>query len=366
MASSDASLTRASLDSSKHSFVDAFLKSLKLHTRKLGALLAQHATELLVLERIYHINNNQHRAALFWKRIVEARRYARRLKSCDVSSLVNGLRMSFYDQSDARSKPHKGAWSHYPPASSLNWFLERLRTCIALLDKARRSLQNSFAQTDTSSLQRPASGCVQSTGIMLTLAMRSGAFLHLVVTLTALVARLAHLSSALRHVLSVLHAESICFFDTLHPAKAKHKATPLPLAPPLDGVDAEVPSALLASTGRVVPDSDLDMSVDLGEAIARPPMFSPRPKSTLPMVLDLLLPTHSASVVPVPVVGPRQLAVATGDVPPTLPQPLALNRPSSHPAVVVKRRATAPEEPRQKKRTKAKKAQRDEIDDIFS
>ena len=51
---------------------------------------------------------------------------------------------------------------------------------------------------------------------VLILAMRSGAFLHLVVTLTALVARLAHLSSALRHVLSALHAESIRLLDTLH------------------------------------------------------------------------------------------------------------------------------------------------------
>ena len=51
---------------------------------------------------------------------------------------------------------------------------------------------------------------------ILTLAMRSGAFLHLVVTLTALVARLAHLSSALRHVLSALHAESRRLLDTLH------------------------------------------------------------------------------------------------------------------------------------------------------
>ncbi|KAH9079659.1 hypothetical protein EDB83DRAFT_2514176 [Lactarius deliciosus] len=64
--SNNASLTtRASLDSSKHALVDAFLKSLKLPTRKLTALLAQHATELIVLERIYYINNNQHRAVLF-------------------------------------------------------------------------------------------------------------------------------------------------------------------------------------------------------------------------------------------------------------------------------------------------------------
>lgn len=98
-----ASLARTSLDSSKHAFVDAFLKSLKLHMRKLNALLSQHTTELAVLERIYYINNNQHRAALFWKRVVEALRYSRRLKSCDVSLLANSLRGSFYgDPPDAR------------------------------------------------------------------------------------------------------------------------------------------------------------------------------------------------------------------------------------------------------------------------
>ena len=98
-----ASLARASLDSSKYAFVDAFLKSLKPHIRKLSALLAQHVTELAVLERIYYINNNQHRAALFWKRVAEARRYSRRVKLCDVSFLVDGLRRSFYsDPPDAR------------------------------------------------------------------------------------------------------------------------------------------------------------------------------------------------------------------------------------------------------------------------
>ncbi|KAH9066402.1 hypothetical protein EDB87DRAFT_1679135 [Lactarius vividus] len=106
--------------------------------------------------------------------------------------------------------------------------------------------------------------------------MRSGTFLYLVVILAALVAHLAHLSSALRHVLSTLHAESICLLDTLHPAEATHKATPLLPAPLLDRYDAEVSSALLASTGRIVPVCDLDVSVDLGETIAHPPTFTPR------------------------------------------------------------------------------------------
>ena len=103
MAPTHAPLTRASLDSSKYFSVNVFLKSIKLHTRTLSALFAQHATELAVLERIYYLNNNQHRPALFWQRIVEARRYSRRLKSLDVPSLVDGLRRTFHGNvADAR------------------------------------------------------------------------------------------------------------------------------------------------------------------------------------------------------------------------------------------------------------------------
>ena len=75
---------------------NAYLKSLKLYLCTLNALFSQHATELSVLERIYYINNNQHRPALFWQRVIEARRYSRRLRSHDVPSLVDALRRSFY------------------------------------------------------------------------------------------------------------------------------------------------------------------------------------------------------------------------------------------------------------------------------
>jgi hypothetical protein len=51
---------------------------------------------------------------------------------------------------------------------------------------------------------------------MLTLAMQSGAFISLVVTLTALVARLAHLSSSIRNILFTLHAESLLLLPKLH------------------------------------------------------------------------------------------------------------------------------------------------------
>jgi uncharacterized membrane protein len=51
---------------------------------------------------------------------------------------------------------------------------------------------------------------------VLTLTMQNGAFLHLVVTLAAIVARLAHLSTSLRRALSSLHAECLHLFDKLY------------------------------------------------------------------------------------------------------------------------------------------------------
>jgi hypothetical protein len=63
---------------------------------------------------------------------------------------------------------------------------------------------------------RAASHALTVIHSMLTLAIQSGAFLHLVVTLTAIAARLAHLSSSLRRVLSILYAESLRLLDKLY------------------------------------------------------------------------------------------------------------------------------------------------------
>ena len=51
---------------------------------------------------------------------------------------------------------------------------------------------------------------------VLTLAIQNGAFLHLVVTLAAIIARLAHLSTSLRRAPSSLHAECLHLFDKLY------------------------------------------------------------------------------------------------------------------------------------------------------
>ena len=166
---------------------------------------------------------------------------------------------------------------------------------------------------------------------MLTLAMQSGAFLHLVVTLTALVARIAHLSSAVRGVLSTLHTECAHLLSSLHvrrkraihthdrmskynafllvqPAEASHNLAPLPPPPPVEGEDSKVSRAPLESNRRMVSDSDLDASVDLGEAVARTPALTPRPKtrSASPVLPAYLTPAHDMTPAPTFAVGTRQ------------------------------------------------------------
>jgi hypothetical protein len=166
--------------------------------------------------------------------------------------------------------------------------------------------------------------------------MQSGAFLHLVVTLTALVARMAHLCSAVRGVLSTLHAECAHLLARLHvrsklpsfaraypyarsdakitslyffvqPTEAsRNLAPPLPPPPLLEGEDPKVSGAPLERNRRTVQDSDLDVFVDLGEAITRTPALTPRPKfrSVSPVLPDGLSPAHDATLALV--VGARQ------------------------------------------------------------
>jgi hypothetical protein len=87
---------RASLENSLHSTVDGILKDLKACSRRLQAALASYQDEMQVLERLYYRSKNQHRAALFFKRIAEIRRYGWRLLEANMTEDVQLLRASFY------------------------------------------------------------------------------------------------------------------------------------------------------------------------------------------------------------------------------------------------------------------------------
>ncbi|KAI0302266.1 hypothetical protein BC826DRAFT_966253 [Russula brevipes] len=211
--------------------------------------------------------------------------------------------------------------------------------------------------------------------------MQSGAFLQLVVTLTALVARLAHLASALRSVLSTLHAECLHLFTTIHPTETSHDLAPLQPPPPpaaAEGEDTKVSGRPLELIRRTVPDDDLDVSVDLGEVVARTPALDSQPqKSRSRSASPTLQETHDATRAPA--AGARQPSergkkLGSFHMHSYRPHATAFSSrafaepgcdreeeprqtlPSSH---------TATEERKEKRRKRAK-TRRDEIDDIFS
>jgi trans-aconitate methyltransferase len=95
------SLSRAaksSLDATLHPHIDSALKQLKSCARSLQLVLSTFSDELQILHRLYYKGKNQHRPALFWRRVTEMRRYADRVEELSLLSLVDSLRYSFFGE----------------------------------------------------------------------------------------------------------------------------------------------------------------------------------------------------------------------------------------------------------------------------
>lgn len=193
----------------------------------------------------------------------------------------------------------------------------------------------------------------------------------------------------------------------VQPTEASHNLVRLPPPPSqLDGEDTKVSGPPLEHIRRTVPDADLDVSVDFGEAVARTPGLTSRPKSrsASPVLPDYLSPAHNATFAPVigtqrpgeckalgslllcvvraecrfQFICPCAAAVASGaavDQADQAPPPLAPGPSSSVVTVVVKNQnrarqpsssRTTAEERKEKRVHKPRKPRRDEIDDIFA
>ncbi|KIY50903.1 hypothetical protein FISHEDRAFT_38374 [Fistulina hepatica ATCC 64428] len=175
-------ISRASLPASAYSVIDSLLRDLKTSCRQLQSDLDLFHHELRLLERVYYKGKNQHRPALFWKRVHEVRRYAQRLDEMGLSALLDAMRYSFYGQESPVSvKTLRGAWTCTPNEQTVHHVLERLDAALALLFKGRERLRNAYS--------------------VLLVAMQGGAFLHLVLTLVAITCRLDTLTHSLTDVL---------------------------------------------------------------------------------------------------------------------------------------------------------------------
>lgn len=132
--------------------IDRILKDLKSCTRRLHAAFASHQVELQILEKLYYKGNNQHRTALFWRRVSDVRRFGKRLESVRILEHLETLRLTFWgDASQHRlayrttvrkmnkniffsAKILKAAWTHAPDVKSVRHALERSRDCLLLVD----------------------------------------------------------------------------------------------------------------------------------------------------------------------------------------------------------------------------------------
>ena len=79
----------------------------------------------------------------------------------------------------------------------------------------------------------------------------------------------------------------------VQPTEAPHNLVPLPPPPQLDGKGINVSDPPLEHNKRTVPDTDMYVSVDLGEAVAR------TPGSASPVLPDYLSLIHNATFAPV-------------------------------------------------------------------
>ncbi|CAL1704842.1 unnamed protein product [Somion occarium] len=198
---------KSTLDQTQQSLVDSILKDLKICSRRLQTAFHSQQVDLQVLERLYYKGNNQHRSALFWRRIEEIRRYTPRLTDQRTQTVVDELRLSFWGPVNERtSKSLKGAWTHVPNPSSVQSVLDRLVLVHRLITKMHGSLSRTYRH--------------------LNLNFQTGAFLQLILTLSAITARLATLSDELLSSIEVTWNACHRLLCLLDPEKAK-KLRPL-------------------------------------------------------------------------------------------------------------------------------------------
>ncbi|KAI5123286.1 hypothetical protein M0805_009307 [Coniferiporia weirii] len=159
--------------------LDAVLKDLRGRARRLSVLQPCLQDELRILERLYYKGLNQHRSALFWRRVEDIRRIGKRVLEVQLRDLTDDLRYAFYVEEDKERNPKilRGAWSQVPDAKFVNYVLERTKGSIELITESRKRFANAYHS--------------------FSLMMQTGAFLQLTLALTAIASRLDALAAEL-------------------------------------------------------------------------------------------------------------------------------------------------------------------------
>ncbi|KZP24851.1 hypothetical protein FIBSPDRAFT_821679 [Athelia psychrophila] len=314
---------RDSLDPLHSGSIDAALKELRSGSRRLKAACSVFHDELKILERLYYKGKNQHRTSLFWKRAVELKRLCERLDGMNAFDMVEQLRCSFWGLAvRTNSKSLRGPWSHVPDTPSIVFILERLAACMALISKFNEraiSISRSFK-----------------------LAMQSGAFIQLVLTLLAICARMTALLPELQDSLQVSWAACHIVLQILDHDISK---TIEPMKDSATGPDLV---ELNANSAQAVEFHDDNQDEDTGSFVPRPSAAHETEYQDVPTPV-----ANYTETMPLPSKNTIAVAPSLVTSPAALPPIEQRSKPS-----------TNKKNPSVKK--KAKKApKKDEIDDIF-
>jgi len=184
---------KVAVDATRYVAVDSFLKKLKNHSRQLNETLSTLQADLRVLERIYYKGKNQHRSALFWRRVPELRRLGRRMIVVGVETLLAELRLSCFPQ-EARqnSRILRGSWTHIPDHSFLRTSTQSLSSIAFLAQTGRERVEDAFR--------------------MFSSTIAHGTFLQLLLALSAIAARLRAIFDGMREIVE----NCSCLCDALY------------------------------------------------------------------------------------------------------------------------------------------------------
>ncbi|KAJ3967303.1 hypothetical protein EV361DRAFT_931361 [Lentinula raphanica] len=162
---------RETLSKAHYATIDSVLKDLKLHSRRMSMITTALADETQILDRLHYKNKNQHRSSLCSRRVSELRKYSHRVEDFQICGLVNDIRQCFFGKTNgSQQKQMKGAWTYHPDEQYILKAKEQTSSFLNLLRKMHTISSETFKS--------------------ISLAMQTGAFIHLFLTLIAITSKI--------------------------------------------------------------------------------------------------------------------------------------------------------------------------------
>jgi hypothetical protein len=131
----DRVLSRQELDSQHYSAVDSTLKDLHRLSRRIKEVHDCLLGDLWLLQRLHYKGQNQHHAAMFWKRTQEIRRILRRVTGYSMNNLVEDLARECHGHELEKRQLWRIAWTQLPALNFLRDCHELMSNLLLLLEK---------------------------------------------------------------------------------------------------------------------------------------------------------------------------------------------------------------------------------------